>query len=45
VAVVDSNLRVRSGDVLDLIFSIDKMYLFDNESGETLTESTVLATA
>ncbi len=45
VAVVEANLRVRSGDVLDLVFSADRMYLFDNESGETLTESMVAATA
>ena len=45
VAVVDADLRVHSGDVLDLVFSADQMYLFDNESGETLTESMVAATA
>jgi multiple sugar transport system ATP-binding protein len=39
VAVVDSNLRVRGGDVLDLVFTTDHMYLFDNETGESLTES------
>ena len=45
VAVVDADLRVHSGDVLDLVFSADRMYLFDNETGETLTESMVAATA
>jgi len=45
VAVVDADLRVHSGDVLDLVFSADDMYLFDTESGETLTESMVTATA
>ncbi len=45
VAVVDADLRVHVGDVLDLVFSADRMYLFDNESGETLTESMVAATA
>ena len=45
VAVVDADLRVHTGDVLDLVFSADRMYLFDSESGETLTESMVAATA
>ena len=45
VAVVDANLRVHSGDVLDLVFASDKMYLFDNETGESLTESALAATA
>ena len=45
VAVVDSHLRVHSGDVLDLTYATDKIYLFDKESGETLTQSLVAATA
>jgi multiple sugar transport system ATP-binding protein len=45
VAVVDSNLRVRSGDVLDLVFSTEHMYLFDNETGESLTESALATPA
>jgi multiple sugar transport system ATP-binding protein len=36
VAVVDANLRVKGGDVLDLIYPADRIYLFDNESGESL---------
>jgi multiple sugar transport system ATP-binding protein len=39
VAVVDADLQVRSGDVLDLIYSVDNMYVFDAESGETLGEA------
>ena len=43
VAVVDANLRVRPGDVLDLAFPLDKVYLFDNETGESLAETLVTA--
>ena len=39
------NLRVRTGDVLDLTYATDNIYLFDNETGETLTPSMVAATA
>jgi len=39
VAVVDADLQVRPGDVLDLLYSVDDMYLFDAESGETLGEA------
>jgi multiple sugar transport system ATP-binding protein len=39
VAVVDADLQVRSGDVLDLIYSVDNMYVFDAESGDTLGEA------
>ncbi len=45
VAVVDANLRVQTGDVLDLTYATDNIYLFDNETGETLTPSMVAATA
>jgi multiple sugar transport system ATP-binding protein len=45
VAVVDSNLRVHTGDVLDLVFGADRMYLFDNETGESLTESALAVAA
>jgi multiple sugar transport system ATP-binding protein len=44
VAVVDADLRVRPGDVLDLIYPTDRIYLFDEESGETITEATVAPT-
>ncbi len=43
VAVVDADLRVRPGDVLDLTFPLDEVYLFDDETGVSLTESAVAA--
>jgi multiple sugar transport system ATP-binding protein len=36
VAVVDADLRVKPGDVLDLHFPLDRVYLFDAETGVTL---------
>jgi hypothetical protein len=36
VAVVDSSYRVKPGDVLDLTVPLDKIHLFDPESGLSL---------
>ena len=43
-----SSMRIfgsQTGDVLDLTYATDNIYLFDNETGETLTPSMVAATA
>src|SRR5262245_29711675 len=39
VAVVSSEFRVKPGDVLDLKLPLEKIHLFDAESGETLAWS------
>jgi multiple sugar transport system ATP-binding protein len=36
VAIVDSDHRVRPGDVLDLNVPLEKLHLFDGDSGESL---------
>jgi multiple sugar transport system ATP-binding protein len=36
VAVVDSSHRVRPGDIVNLVLPLDKLHLFDGESGLTL---------
>jgi multiple sugar transport system ATP-binding protein len=36
VAVVDSEHRVRPGDIVNLVLPLDKLHLFDGESGLTL---------
>ncbi|MEX1169381.1 MAG: sn-glycerol-3-phosphate ABC transporter ATP-binding protein UgpC [Chloroflexota bacterium] len=36
VAIVDSSHRVRPGDIVNLILPLDKLHLFDGESGLTL---------
>ena len=37
VAIVDSEHRVRPGDVIKLTIPLDKLHLFDGETGEALT--------
>ena len=37
VAIVDSEHRVRPGDVIKLTLPLDKLHLFDGETGEALT--------
>jgi multiple sugar transport system ATP-binding protein len=37
VAIVDSEHRIRPGDVIKLALPLDKLHLFDVESGEALT--------
>jgi multiple sugar transport system ATP-binding protein len=39
VAVVSSSHRVKPGDVLELKLPLDKLHLFDKESGEALPQS------
>jgi multiple sugar transport system ATP-binding protein len=36
VAIVDSAHRVRTGDIVNLVLPLDKLHLFDGESGLTL---------
>ena len=45
VAIVDSEHRVKPGDVLDLHVPLDKLHLFDAESGASLTAREVAAAA
>jgi multiple sugar transport system ATP-binding protein len=45
VAVVDSEHRVRPGDALELKVPLDKVHLFDAESGLSLSEVAIAATA
>ena len=37
VAIVNSSHRVRPGDIVDLILPLDKLHLFDAETGAALT--------
>jgi multiple sugar transport system ATP-binding protein len=39
VAIVNSSHRVRPGDIVDLIIPLDKVHLFDGETGETLVQA------
>ena len=41
VAIVDSEHRVRPGDVVNLVLPLDKLHLFDGESGLTLAPDVV----
>ena len=45
VAVVGAEHRVRPGDILNLVVPLDKVHLFDAESGASLTASLPAATA
>jgi len=36
VAIVGSEHRVKPGDVLDLRVAVEKIHLFDSETGESL---------
>ena len=36
VAIVDSEHRVRPGDIVNLVLPLEKLHLFDSESGLTL---------
>ncbi len=39
VAIVNSSHRVRPGDIVDLVIPLDKLHLFDRETGETLAQA------
>jgi multiple sugar transport system ATP-binding protein len=39
VAIVDSDHRVRPGDIVELTIPLEKLHLFDAETGETITQS------
>jgi multiple sugar transport system ATP-binding protein len=45
VAIVDSSHRVRPGDIVNLTLPLDKLHLFDGESGLTLAPDVAVAAA
>ncbi|HET8786142.1 MAG TPA: sn-glycerol-3-phosphate ABC transporter ATP-binding protein UgpC [Candidatus Limnocylindrales bacterium] len=45
VAIVDSDNRVRPGDIVELKIPLEKVHLFDPESGETITQAPAEAAA
>jgi multiple sugar transport system ATP-binding protein len=45
VAIVESAHRIKPGDVLDLHVPIERVHIFDTESGETLTQAKETAAA
>jgi multiple sugar transport system ATP-binding protein len=45
VAIVNSEHRVRPGDIVNLVLSLDKLHLFDAETGESLTTAAANAAA
>jgi multiple sugar transport system ATP-binding protein len=45
VAIVNSSHRVKPGDIVELILPLDKLHLFDSETGESLTSALAGAVA
>jgi multiple sugar transport system ATP-binding protein len=45
VAIVDSDHRVRPGDIVNLFVPLEKVHLFDPESGETIAQAPAQAAA
>jgi multiple sugar transport system ATP-binding protein len=45
VAIVDSDHRVKPGDIVELTVPLEKVHLFDAESGDTLATSSASAAA
>ena len=45
VAIVDSDNRVRPGDIVELMIPLDKLHLFDRDTGETLVQAPATAAA
>jgi multiple sugar transport system ATP-binding protein len=45
VAIVDSDHRVRPGDIVQLLIPLEKLHLFDRESGETIAQAPATAAA
>jgi multiple sugar transport system ATP-binding protein len=45
VAIVNSSHRVRPGDIVDLVIPLDKLHLFDRETGETIVQESATAAA
>ena len=39
VAIVDSDHRVRPGDIVELMIPLEKLHLFDTETGETIIQA------
>jgi len=44
VAIVDSSHKVRPGDIVNLVLPLDKVHLFDGESGLTLAPDVAVVT-
>jgi multiple sugar transport system ATP-binding protein len=45
VAIVGSEHRVRPGDIVDMVLPLEKLHLFDGETGAAMTAQAVGATA
>jgi multiple sugar transport system ATP-binding protein len=45
VAIVNSSHRVRSGDIVDLVLPLDKLHLFDAETGAAMAPAMATAAA
>jgi multiple sugar transport system ATP-binding protein len=45
VAIVNSSHRVRPGDIVDLVLPLEKLHLFDAETGAAMTPESVAAAA
>jgi multiple sugar transport system ATP-binding protein len=45
VAIVDSDHRVRPGDIVNLTIPLDKLHLFDTETGDAIAQAPRSATA
>jgi multiple sugar transport system ATP-binding protein len=45
VAIVDSDHRVKPGDIVELTLPLDKLHIFDAETGDTLIKSPATAAA
>jgi multiple sugar transport system ATP-binding protein len=45
VAIVDSDHRVKPGDIVNLTLPLEKLHLFDSETGDTIAKSPVTAAA
>ena len=45
VAIVDSSHHVRPGDILDMVIPLEKLHLFDRDSGVAMTAGTLAASA
>ncbi len=45
VAIVNSSHRVKPGDIVELVLPLEKLHLFDSETGEALTSAPATAAA
>jgi multiple sugar transport system ATP-binding protein len=39
VAIVDSDHRVRPGDIVELVIPLEKVHLFDRDTGDTILQT------